>query len=280
MMKKKELLKKMDGLGSDVIKSVKKGEFPKIKIPSRSVSNIVYDEKTQQYIMGDGSVMRSAGNLSTAKGVMQLMWLAANCKSKMEEGKTATIRDIYYDSMSMPGKMFQDQKESDNNIEDLEVVLGVNREMFGVEPEKRNTIYGDVTVKYNSKGYEGKKMNINTVPEGMAIGPPLATADFIETPAECIIAVEKTGTFNRLYEDGSVKKHNAIIVGLNGQASRNARIVLNQLHKKFKLPLYIFTDADPLGCIHSKSNYIRLCKIISYTRTYCSKCQMVGNVCI
>ena len=52
------------------------GQFPKFSIPSRSVSNIVYDKKLRQYILGNNSALRSSKNSAQLRSFTQLMWLA------------------------------------------------------------------------------------------------------------------------------------------------------------------------------------------------------------
>ena len=43
------------------------GSFPKIKIPERGTKNIIYGEKTRQYILGDKTKTRSLGAVSQSK---------------------------------------------------------------------------------------------------------------------------------------------------------------------------------------------------------------------
>ena len=54
--RKKRVLASLEDQGRKVYRQLLKGEFPHFKIPSRSVSNIEYDEKTRQYILGEGEV--------------------------------------------------------------------------------------------------------------------------------------------------------------------------------------------------------------------------------
>lgn len=239
--------KKLHNMAEEYLRSVRRGEFPKIGVPSRNTSNIVYDDVTKQYVLGDGVVERSAGNVSTAKSMMQLIWAASLSDGLLQQGKTTTMRGLYYASMSVLPDMFDAQSESDKTIFDLEAVTQTPRELLGVYPAERNSIYGDMLIQYTVPKYVGKQMRLDAIPDGMSISPALATAEYVKTGAECVIAVEKTDTFTRLYEDGIVDKYKAIIVDLNGQASRNARIVLHRITKQFKLPLYVFTDADPWG---------------------------------
>ena len=42
-----------------------RGRFPHFEIPSRSVSNIVYDTELRQYILGNSAALRSSKNTSS-----------------------------------------------------------------------------------------------------------------------------------------------------------------------------------------------------------------------
>jgi len=68
-----DLLKKH---GAQIYDDLDKGNFPKFSIPSRSVSNIVYDKKIRQYILGANMAVRSSRNTSQLRSFTQLMWLA------------------------------------------------------------------------------------------------------------------------------------------------------------------------------------------------------------
>jgi len=66
--------------GMKIYEALDKGEFPTFTIPSRSVSNIVYDEKLRQYVLGNNAALRSSKNTSQLRAFSQLTWLAFFCK--------------------------------------------------------------------------------------------------------------------------------------------------------------------------------------------------------
>ena len=211
-----ELLKKH---GVQTYDDLNKGDFPKFSIPSRSVSNIVYDKKLRQYILGTNSAVRNSRNTSQLRSFSQLMWLAFFANRLTKEKKSSTLRDVYYSSQAFEID-FEDQSESDNIIVDLEAMLTRPREDFHVFPEERSSVFGDLTIEYTVPGYEGKKMNLSDHPDGYAIGPSLTSAELVETSAEVIIAIEKGGLFTRFIEEQVDKKFKSIIVDTGGQAPR------------------------------------------------------------
>ena len=231
-----ELLKKH---GAQTYDDLNKGDFPKFSIPSRSVSNIVYDKKLRQYILGTNSAVRNSKNTSQLRSFSQLMWLAFFANRLTKEKKSSTLRDVYYSSQAFEID-FEDQSESDNIIVDLEAMLTRPREDFHVFPEERSSVFGDLTIEYTVPGYEGKKMNLSDHPDGYAIGPSL-------TSAEVIIAIEKGGLFTRFIEEQVDKKFKSIIVDTGGQAPRSTRTLLKRLHDELSLPVVILTDGDVYG---------------------------------
>ena len=192
-----DLLKKH---GAEIYDDLNNGKFPKFSIPSRSVSNIVYDKKLRQYILGENTAIRNSRNSSQLRSFTQLMWLAFFANRLTNEKKSSTLRDVYYSSQAFAVD-FEDQGESDNIIVDLEAVLSRPREDFHVFPEERSSVFGDLTIEYTVPGYEGKKMNLSDHPDGYAIGPSLTSCELIETSAEVIIAIEKGGLFTRFIEE-------------------------------------------------------------------------------
>lgn len=244
--KQKSLLDSLEKLGSKIYNDLDHGEFPKFSIPSRSVSNIVYDKKLRQYILGNNSAVRSAKNSSQLRSFTQLMWLAFFANRLTKEKKSSTLRDVYYSSQAFTID-FDDQSESDNIIVDLEAVMAKPREDFHIFPEERSSIFGDLNVEYTVPGYEGKRMNLSNHPDGYAIGPSLTTAELVDTSAEIVIAIEKGGLFTRFVEEQVDKKFKSIIVDTGGQAPRSTRTLLKRLHDELSLPIIILTDGDVYG---------------------------------
>src|SRR5207247_2816434 len=74
--RKQHVLSSLEHLGGQVYDQLAKKEFPTVKMPSRSIANIIYDDKTRQYILGKRSVKRSARNVRHIRPFTQLLWTA------------------------------------------------------------------------------------------------------------------------------------------------------------------------------------------------------------
>ncbi len=233
-------------MGQQVYNDLDSGTFPSFTFPSRSVRNIVYDKKLQQFILGSASVKRSSSNIKHIRPFTQLLWLAYFSKKLVGEKRTSTLRDVYYSAQAFNVE-FMDQAESDELITDLEVLMSMAREGFNIYPEERSAIFGNMTIEYTVPGYEGKRLDLSAHPDGVMIGPALTTSEFVKTSAKMVLAIEKGGLFTRFVEEKVHERFKAILVNTAGQPPRSTRYLLRRLNQELGLPVGILCDADPWG---------------------------------
>ncbi len=242
-----EIISSMEGVGKTMYTTLTKGEFPEVDLPSRSTSNIRFDQELGQYVLAGKTVTRSTRNVGQIRSFSQFVWVMRFLKDLLKERKSSTLRDIYYQSFGF-GVTFGQQSESDTTITDVEAKLKTPRESFRVFPEERAAIYGDITIEYTApKKYAGKRVNCTDHPDGLMIGPYLTSAKFIDCKADKVIAIESGGMFTRFVEDGVSEKHNALLIHTAGQAPRSVRRIIRRLRYEQNLPTYLFVDADPWG---------------------------------
>src|SRR5712691_9125646 len=232
----------LNDLGQRVYDDLDNSRFPSVTFASRSVRNIIYDKKLQQFILGSASVRRSAGNIKHIRPFTQLLWLAFFAKKLVDEKKTSTLRDVYYSAQAFEME-FQDQAESDELITDLEVLMRMAREGFNIYPEERSAIFGNMTIGYTVPGYEGKTLDLSAHPDGVMIGPALTTAEFVNTKAKMVLAIEKGGLFTRFIEEKVHERFKALLINTAGQPPRSTRYLLRRLNQELKLPVGILTDS-------------------------------------
>ncbi|HDD42374.1 MAG TPA: DNA topoisomerase IV subunit A, partial [Nitrososphaeria archaeon] len=142
---KGQVLRSLRKLGEKVITDLERGRFPRLEIPARTTSNIVYDESLRQYVLGSKVMERTAKNIRHLRPFAQLLWIATFAKQLIQRGKTSTLRDTYYVAIG-EGIDFEDQAESDEMIMQLESILDFPREDFHIFPEERASIFGDLVI--------------------------------------------------------------------------------------------------------------------------------------
>lgn len=234
-------------LAKSIIEKYKKNGDLKIQVPVRGTSNIVYDKKLRQYVLAGKTKELDVRNLAVSKAFTQRAWLIWFIAHELvAQGKSATLRDIYYSAQAY-NLNFEEQGLSDQAIYDIEATIGMPREDLHIFPEERSAIYGDMIIQYIDPKYKSKNHNLSDHPDGVSVGPALTEAKFISHKADKVLVVEKNAIFTRFVEDEAYKKFNAIVIGLGGQAPRNARVLIRRLNQELGLPVYIFADADPWG---------------------------------
>ncbi len=245
---KKEMtpIESLKRLGEMIVAAVRGNEYPRLEIPDRDTSNIVFSPESNQFTLGEKRVIRDSSNIRHVRSFAQTIWVASFAKLLLTSGRTASLRDLYYSSEAF-GVRFKDQDESDRIVTDLECLLGLPREEFGLYPEEHSSIYGPVVMRYNVPGYEGREVDLTASPDGLPIGPALMTAEPVRSDAEIILGVECGGMFSRLIETRAWDRFRAVLVQLGGQPPRATRRIIRRLHDAFDLPVYLFTDGDPWG---------------------------------
>lgn len=248
-LRTKELTNKLVEIGNNVIKQLRKYENPNVNIPVRSLSNVHFDEKARMLQLGGNTSERSYFNLSQAKSFMQTMLIASKVREVLQSGSTVGLRQLFYMCKGgIPGakeNTFDEQKESDPIVEDVEGMINALREEMGVYADRKGILVGDIKLvdsgdtincgKLGSSGYG--------IPSIVEKG----TIDFEDCKAESLLIVEKAQTWARLNEDKFWKKHKCLILTGKGQPARGDRRLAARLHKELDLPVYVFTDMDIWG---------------------------------
>lgn len=246
LKRKKIVTDSLEKIGRNLCEQIDRGMFPWIEMRSRSTDNIFYNPELRQYALGDRIVRRSARIISHLRPFTQMVWVAYFVRELIKQRKTSTLRDVYYSAQAYEIP-FEKQAESNSIITDLETVIGYPREDFNVFPEERSAVFGDLTIQYTVPGYENRRLNLSSHPDGMMIGPALTNSRFVETTADMVIVIEKGAMFTRFIEERVYEKFNAILIYTSGQAPRSTRYFIRRLNRELDLPVYIFTDADPWG---------------------------------
>ncbi len=199
--------------------------------------------------MGDKRSQRYYLNVAHTKKFMQTLLVAAECKKIMDQNVTTSIRDLYYAlKRTIPQtkeNTFEEQAESDPIIEDVEAMLNTLREKLHLKADRKGYMAGRVVLHDAGDRINCAKMGSS----GWAIPSDVEEEmiKFDDVKANYVLVVEKDAVWQRLNEDKFWKKQNCIIITGKGQPARGARRLVNRLHKEYKLPVYVLTDADPWG---------------------------------
>ncbi|WP_302080040.1 DNA topoisomerase IV subunit A [Salinibaculum rarum] len=225
------------------------GDVPSMEVPTRTKSNIEYDEDKNVWVYGDRTSTRSAKSVRGAGKLLKAIYTIDFLAQQLDEGRSSTLRELYYlsESWDLNEAQFSSQDESNDLVEDLEIVSGATREDFHMRPEESGaTIMGPLRLREQTRRGEREIHCQEDVGEGgYQIPNNPDTIDFLDNDADFVLAVETGGMRDRLVENGFDEEYNALVVHLKGQPARATRRITKRLHDELDLPVTVFTDGDP-----------------------------------
>jgi DNA topoisomerase-6 subunit A len=236
-------------MASIVSGAAAKKKEPHFDIPARALSNVKYNKSKKFLEMGSNKNRRQLFNLSQAKAYMQTMLVASGCKQLIDQGKTTSLRGLFYlNKHTIEGakeETFNEQSESDTIIEDLEVSINALREELHLYAEKRGDMVGPLTLIDKGDEIDCSRMGSGGYGIPSIVEPEVI--QFKKCDAKFILHVEKGTVWQRFNEDRFWKKHNCLLTHGAGQPTRGVRRMLYRLHNELKLPIYCLLDNDPWG---------------------------------
>jgi DNA topoisomerase-6 subunit A len=248
-VKDKRTLKAIRGMADGLVQTAQRRRAPHLDIPSRSLGNVRYN-RTKRFIeMGAGKNRRELFNLSQAKSYMQTMLVGSGCKKLIDQGKTTSIRGLYYLlKHTIEGtreETFDEQSDCDPIIEDVEVTLNAMREELHLYAKSAGSIVGPITLIDSGDEIDCSRMGSGGYTIPSIVEPEVM--QFKTNQADFILHVEKDTVWRRFNEDRFWKNYNCILTHGGGQPPRGVRRLLNRLHNELNLPVYCLLDNDPWG---------------------------------
>jgi DNA topoisomerase-6 subunit A len=237
------------GLADGVVKLAGRGRVPYVDIPSRSLSNVNYSKRRKILEMGSSTNRRELFNLAQARSYMQTLLVGSGCKQLIEQGKTTSIRGLYYllkhTIAGSREETFDDQADCDPVIEDVEVALNALREELHVYASNRGSMVGNIIVNDSGDEIDCSRMGSGGYAIPSIVEPEIM--QFVKCDADFVLHVEKDTVWRRFNEDKFWKQHNCILTHGNGQPPRGVRRLLYRLNKELDLPVLCLLDNDPWG---------------------------------
>jgi DNA topoisomerase-6 subunit A len=226
-----------------------RGTIPEMEVPTRSKSNIVFDEDSDVWVYGDRTSARTANSVRGAQKLLKAIYTIDFLADQLDQDRSSTLRELYYlsESWDLDDAQYNDQDESNQLVEDLEIVSGVTREDFHMRPEESGaTVMGPLRIREQTRRGEREIHCQEDVGEGgYQIPNNPDTIEFLDNDAEFVLCVETGGMRDRLVENGFDEEYGCIVVHLKGQPARATRRLTKRLHDELDLPVTVFTDGDP-----------------------------------
>src|SRR3989449_10103631 len=247
--KDKKTLGSIRGLADSVVQSAERGRAPYVDVPSRSLSNVRFNQSKRIIEMGSGTGRRELFNLSQARSHMQTLLVGSGCKQLIEQGKTTSIRGLFYllkhTIEGTSEETFDAQDECDPVIEDMEVTLDAMREELHLYAKNAGAMVGPITLVDSGDEIDCSRMGSGGYSIPSILEPDIV--QFKKHTAKFVLHVEKDTVWRRFNEDKFWRQYNCILTHGGGQPPRGVRRILHRLHYDLNLPVYCLLDNDPWG---------------------------------
>lgn len=239
----------------EIAKQILEGRTPIMVIKKRTLANTIFDREKGILRIGDESLRRSFLNAGEAKKFMQTVLMASIIYDTLVNNEYPTIRDLYYRGKhtiryrKLPSKKvveentWDEQKESDSVIRDIEVFIDMLREELLILSKEKGKVVGNMRIRSGDDMIDLSKMGHGAY----AIEPTPDFIEFVDIDAEYVLVIEKDAVFQQLHRAGFWKKYKVILVTSAGQPDRATRRFVRRLNEELGLPIYVLTDADPYG---------------------------------
>ncbi len=242
---KEEVVKKIKNIANDIRGDILKNIFPHISMPIRSLSNVEYDEKSGFFDLAGKEKTRKL-TANTIKTFAQTLLLMNESKRLAKIADTASKREAYYISKNWGDARFVEDSEAFSVMDDVEAMLGVNREQMGFIPEEKGgAVAGELKIIDGEDTIDCTKFG-----SGAYSIPSTVEHLKYQTTAKFILVVETSALFQRLNNHKYWKSSKCIIISMGGVPTRATRRFIRRLADDKKLPVYVFTDGDPYGYLN------------------------------
>ncbi|MHA2087671.1 MAG: hypothetical protein ACW972_05315, partial [Promethearchaeota archaeon] len=254
-LNRRETLNRLYKLVDRVLEKIYISGRPTIELPSRSGTNIIWDEENDLLLLGKQIMEKQFHTLTSVADITRLMRVLEVVNELLNEDIHATKREVFYTDVNL----FQEQKNSDKSIEDVSTMLYTTRNSTHIVAAPKGTCVGRLRIRDRNDIIDLEGLGSG----GWTISPMLDNIDIIESDAEFILVIEKDAAMMRLAEARFWRKYPCILLTAQGVGNVAVRMFLKRLSKELNLPVFSLVDSDPYGhYIHSV--YLRGSKRLSY----------------
>src|SRR5262245_9187664 len=201
--KDKKTLGSLRELSGEVTAFAERSRAPHLDVPSRSLSNVRFNQSRKIIEMGSGTNRRELFNLSQAKAYMQTLLVGSGVRQLIDQGKTTSIRGMFYllkhTIEGTSEETFETQDECDPIIEDVEVTLDAMREELHLYAKNAGAMVGPITLVDS-----GDEIDCSRMGSGGYSVPSIVEHDVVQfkkNQAKFVLFVEKDAVWRRFNED-------------------------------------------------------------------------------
>ncbi|XP_071964892.1 meiotic recombination protein SPO11-like [Antedon mediterranea] len=237
-----DVLRKLEDNIERIIESLQQNKAPAVAFDSRtSWQNVSFSADVGLKLDKDKSVseLRFDSINSTTRFALMLS-LMSECYKLVQSNTFSTKRDIYY----RDPQLFGSQSVVDELADNIACMLSVPRHHLHLLATSKGCLAGDLSFIE----MDGNCVDCSTTTTGILVPSHVEGLTNIRSEAKFVLIVEKDATFQKLLDDGLLKRiKSCIIITGKGFPDINTRMMVRKLWDCFHIPIFGLVDADPHG---------------------------------
>lgn len=254
-MDSRGVMGEIERIAMETTLSIMRGQGFSYSMPSRTASNMVYVAELDRLVLKDKQLQRVFADASSARKTAITTRVLQIVMELCAKGIHVTKRDLFYTDV----KLFKQQTESDDVLDDAACMIGCTRSSLNVVASEKGIVVGKLIFDDDGDTIDCTKMGVG----GKAIPPSIDRVTNIRGDAEFILLIEKDAAFMRLAEDRFYNTFPCVIISGKGQPDVATRLFLNKVRTSLNIPILGLFDADPYG-LKILSVYMKGSKNMSY----------------
>lgn len=237
------------------VATIMRGEGFTYTMPARTATNQLYVPELDRLVLKDKVLQRVFGSASSVRKTAITTRILQLVHELCGKGIHVTKRDLFYTDV----KLFKQQSESDDVLDDCAGMVGCTRSSLNVVASEKGVVVGRLIFDDDGDEIDCTKMGVG----GKAIPPTADRVSNMRGDAEFILLIEKDAAFMRLAEDRFYNQYPCVIISGKGQPDVATRLFLNKVRSTLNIPILGLFDADPYG-LKILSVYMKGSKNMSY----------------
>ena len=237
------------------VATIMRGEGFTYTMPARTATNQLYVPELDRLVLKDKVLERVFGSASSVRKTAITTRILQIVMELCHKGIHVTKRDLFYTDV----KLFKQQTESDDVLDDCAGMVGCTRSSLNVVASEKGVVVGRLIFDDDGDEIDCTKMGVG----GKAIPPTADRVSNMRGDAEFILLIEKDAAFMRLAEDRFYNQYPCVIISGKGQPDVATRLFLNKVRATLNIPILGLFDADPYG-LKILSVYMKGSKNMSY----------------
>jgi len=254
-MARHEVRANIEHICLQAVATIMRGEGFSYTMPARTTSNHLYVPELDRLVLKDKMLTRVFANASSARKTAITTRIFQLVLELCGKGIHVTKRDLFYTDV----KLFKQQNESDDVLDDVACMVGCTRSSLNVVASEKGVVVGRLIFDDDGDEIDCTKMGVG----GKAIPPTADRVSNMRGDAEFILLIEKDAAFMRLAEDRFYNQYPCVIISGKGQPDVATRLFLNKVRATLNIPILGLFDADPYG-LKILSVYMKGSKNMSY----------------